>query len=115
MDLSKYLENANDALKRRNFSLAVRIYHQVLQIQPDFGEARAALRKALFQKVAQKPASKLTAVLLGGFSAMSASIARLVGKHAAAARSLERYLVHDPMSENANEPDCSSKLPNTPG
>ena len=102
MDLSKYLENANDALKRRNVSLAVRIYHQVLQIQPDFGEARSALRKALFQKVAQKPASKVTAILMGGPSALTAALAGLIGKHAAAARSLERYLVHDPMSENAN-------------
>lgn len=102
MDLSKYLENANDALKRRNFSLAVQIYHQVLQIQPDFGDARSALRRALFQKVAQKPASKLTAMLLGGMSLLTGNVCRLIGRHAAAARSFERYLVHDPMAEGVN-------------
>ena len=49
MDLSKYLEQAADAVKRRNFAMAVKIYGQVLAIQPDFGDARAGLRKALFQ------------------------------------------------------------------
>ena len=52
MDLSKHLENAADAVKRRNFPLAIKIYGQVLQIQPDYGDARAGLRKALYAKVA---------------------------------------------------------------
>ena len=47
MDLSKHLENAKDAVKRRNHALAIKIYGQVLQLQPDFGEARAGLRRAL--------------------------------------------------------------------
>ncbi len=102
MDLSKYLENANDALKRRNFSLAVQIYHQVLQIQPDFGDARLALHRALFQKIAQKPPSKVTALLVGGPSLLIGNVCRLFGRHAAAARAFERYLVHDPMAEGAN-------------
>ncbi|MEO6596237.1 MAG: tetratricopeptide repeat protein, partial [Planctomycetota bacterium] len=102
MDLSKYLENAADAAKRRNFALAVKIYGQVLQIQPDFGDARAGLHKALFQKVAQKPASKVTAVLFGGVHHLTAGLCRLIGKHAAAARAFERYLVLDPMAEGAN-------------
>ncbi|MBL9076360.1 MAG: tetratricopeptide repeat protein [Planctomycetes bacterium] len=102
MDLSKYLENAADATKRRNFSLAVKIYGQVLQIQPDFGEARAGLRRALFQKVAQKPASKVGALLLGGTSLLVGELCRLLGRHAAAARAYERYLAHDPLAEGAN-------------
>jgi hypothetical protein len=50
MDLSKHLENAADAVKRRNFPLAIKIYGQVLQIQPDYGDARAGLRKALLPR-----------------------------------------------------------------
>jgi tetratricopeptide (TPR) repeat protein len=102
MDLSKYLEQAADAGKRRNYAMAVKIYGQVLQIQPDFGEARAGLRKVLFQKVAQKPASKLTAILFGGVHLLSARLCRTFGRHAAAARAYERYLVHDPLAEGAN-------------
>ncbi len=102
MDLSKYLENATEATKRRNFSMAVKIYAQVLQIQPDYGEARAGLRRALFQKVAQKPASKLNAILFGGVHQLTGACCRLFGRHAAAARAYERYLAHDPLAEGAN-------------
>ncbi|MCU0862926.1 MAG: tetratricopeptide repeat protein [Planctomycetes bacterium] len=102
VDLSKYLEQAADAAKRRNFAMAVKIYGQVLQIQPDFGEARAGLRKVLFQKVAQKPASKLGAVLLGGVHVLTGNLMKLCGQHGAAAKAYERYLVHDPLAEGTN-------------
>lgn len=102
MDLSKYLEQAADAAKRRNFAMAVKIYGQVLQIQPDFGEARAGLRKVLFQKVAQKPASKLTAILVGGPSLLIAGLCAMIGQHQAASRGYERYLALDPLAENVN-------------
>lgn len=102
MDLSKHLENAADAVKRRNFALAIKIYGQVLQIQPDYGDARSGLRRALFAKVAQKPASKATAVLFGGVHLLVGEVCRLCGRHAAAARSYERYLGHDPLAEGAN-------------
>ncbi|MBM3963401.1 MAG: hypothetical protein FJ306_16120, partial [Planctomycetes bacterium] len=99
MDLSKFLEQAADATKRRNYAMAVKIYSQVLSIQPDFGEARSGLRKALFQKAAQKAPSKAGALLLGGFSLLTGNLMRLLGQHAAAARSFESYLAHDPLNE----------------
>jgi tetratricopeptide (TPR) repeat protein len=102
MDLGKHLENASEAVKRRNFPLAVKIYSQVLQIQPDYGEARAGLRKALFTKAAMKPTSKLTAVVGGGMHRVFGALCRLLGRHAAAARACERYLVYDPLNEAAN-------------
>jgi len=102
MDLSKHLDNARDAAKRRNFPLAIKIYGQVLQIQPDYGEARAGLRRALFDKAKQKPPSKVTAVLFGGVHLLVATMSRWFGGHAAAARACERYLVHDPLSEAVN-------------
>jgi len=102
VDLSKYLEQATDAAKRRNYAMAIKIYGQVLSIQPDFGDARAGLRKVLFQKVAQKPASKLTAILFGGIHLPIAGLMRLLGQHAAAAKGYERYLAFDPTAEGAN-------------
>ena len=102
MDLSKFLEQAADATKRRNYAMAVKIYGQVLSIQPDFGEARAGLRKALFQKAAQKAPSKAGALLLGGFSLLTGNLMRLFGQHAAAAKSFEGYLAHDPLNEGVN-------------
>jgi tetratricopeptide (TPR) repeat protein len=102
VDLSKHLENAADAVKRRNFPLAIKIYSQVLQVQPDYGDARAGLRKALFAKAAVKRPGRLGAVLFGGVHLLTGSLCRLLGQHAAAARAYERYLVHDPLSEGAN-------------
>ena len=102
VDLSKYLEQAADAAKRRNFAMAQKIYGQVLAIQPDFGEARAGLRKVLFQKIAQKPASKLTAILFGGLNLPIAGLMGLLGQHGAAAKGYERYLAFYPAAEGAN-------------
>lgn len=102
MDLSKHLENAADAVKRRNFALAIKIYGQVLSIQPDYGEARRGLREALFAKAAQKAPSKLTALLAGGPSLLLGGMCSVLGRHAAAARAYERYLQHDPAAEGAN-------------
>jgi len=102
MDLSKHLENAKDATKRRNYALAIKIYGQVLQLQPDYGEARSGLRNALFDKCKQKPVSKVTAMILGGIHLLTAGACRLFGRHAAAAKGYERYLQNDPMAEGAN-------------
>lgn len=102
MDLSKHLENAAEAVKRRNFALAIKTYSQVLSIQPDYGQARAGLRKALFTRAAQKKPSKLSAVLGGGVHALTGALCRMLGRHAAAARAYERYLAFDPLSEGAN-------------
>ncbi|MCA8950493.1 MAG: tetratricopeptide repeat protein [Planctomycetes bacterium] len=102
MDLSKHLENAKDAVKRRQHALAIKIYSQVLQLQPDFGEARAGLRRALFDKAKQKPSSKLTAILAGGLPLLWGNLMRLCGQHGAAAKSFEKYLSYDPLAEGVN-------------
>lgn len=102
MDLSKHLENAAEAVKRRNFAMAVKIYSQVLQIQPDYGDARLGLRKALFAKAAQKAPSKLTAMLGGGLPLLIGSVCGMLGQAAAAAKNYERYLALDPLNEGVN-------------
>jgi tetratricopeptide (TPR) repeat protein len=102
VDLSKHLENAADAVKRRNYPLAVKIYSQVLAIQPDYGDARDGLRKALFAKAAQKPTSKLVAILGGGVHLLTGHLLRLCGQHNGAANAFERYLALDPLHEGSN-------------
>ncbi len=102
MDLSKHLGTAADAVKRRNYPLAVKIYGQILSLQPDNGDARLGLRLALFKKAAAKPSAKFIALLGGGLPLAMAGVHRILRQHAAASRALERYLVHDPLSEGAN-------------
>ncbi len=102
MDLSKHLETAADAVKRRNYPFAVKLYTQLLGLQPDNGDARAGLRLALFKKAEQKPPSKLIAMIGGGVSLFSAALGRLFGAHSSAAKSYERYLALDPLNEGVN-------------
>ena len=102
MDLSKHLEKAAEATKRRNYPFAVNLYGQLLALQPDNGEARSGLREALFKKAEQKRPSRVVAMVAGGIHLLFATLARMLGKHGAAAKSLERYLVLDPLHEGSN-------------
>lgn len=102
MDLSKHLEKAADAVKRRNYKLATQICSQLLGLQPDNGEARKMLRTALFKKVEKKPASKAVAWVAGGIHVLTGSVAGLLGQHAAAAKAFERFLLLDPLNEGIN-------------
>ncbi len=102
MDLSKHLEKAADAVKRRNYKLAAGICTQLLALQPDNGEARALLRSALFKKAKAKPPSKVGAWLGGGIHLASAQAMKLLGRHGASAKACERYLTLDPLNESVN-------------
>lgn len=102
MDLSKHLERAEDAVKRRNYSLAAGICNQLLAVQPDAGEARALLRRALFKKAETKPTPKALAVVAGAPHLLTLGLCRAMGKHAAAAKAAERYLALDPHAEAVN-------------
>lgn len=102
MDLTKHLQNAAEAVKRRNYAHAVKLYGQLLALQPDNGDARRGLRQALFQQAAAKKPSKVFALLGGGLNLGIGAMCRMFGKHAAAAGAYERYLALDPLDETAN-------------
>ena len=102
MDLSKHLETAAEAVKRRNYPMAVKLYSRLLSLQPDNGDARAGLRVALFKKAEAKPPSKLFAILGGGIHLLVGGLCRLCRSHGAAAKAFERYLIGDPLNEPIN-------------
>lgn len=102
MDLSKHLETAADAVKRRNYAIAIKLYGRLLSLQPDNGDARAGLRRALYKKAEAKPPSKLFAILGGGIHLLMGGLFRLCRAHGAAAKAFERYLVGDPLNETFN-------------
>jgi tetratricopeptide (TPR) repeat protein len=102
MDLSKHLETAADAVKRRNYPYAVKLYGQILSLQPDNADARAGLHEALFKKAEAKPPSKLFAILGGGVHLLFGGLCRLLRQHGAAAKAFGRYLVGDPLNETVN-------------
>ena len=99
MDLSKHLEKAAEAVKRRNYAFAVKVYGQLLAIQPDNGDARAGLRLALFKKASAKTPTRLGAWLFGGPHLLVGLLCRVLGRQEAAARAFESFLIHDPLNE----------------
>ena len=102
MDFSKHIQKAEEALQRRNFDFAVQLYQQLLEIDPDQGEARAGLRRALRRRHETHKGGRLLAALRGATPlAVAKGLAR-AGRHDAAAKALESYLATSPMDAEAN-------------
>ena len=53
LDFSKQIQKAEEAFRRRNYDFAVELYRQLLDLEPDLGEARAGLRRALRKRFEQ--------------------------------------------------------------
>lgn len=102
MDLSKHLQKAEDATRRRNYPLAIGLYQQILDLDPDSGQARAGLRKALDKKFEGKRGGGVLAVVQGFLPLVSAGIGKLLKNHGARARSLERFLALAPNHVGGN-------------
>jgi tetratricopeptide (TPR) repeat protein len=102
MDISKYLENADQAVRRRSYAAAIKIYQQLLDVAPDERQARAGLRQALAKKFEGKKVSRVLAMLSGFVPLLSAGVAKMLRNHRGAARSYERYLVYDPFNRRVN-------------
>ena len=102
MDFSKHIQKAEEALKRRNYDFAIEVYRQLVDIDPDQGEARAGLRVAYRKKHEAKRGSKLLRAIGGAMPLVTAKSLRKAGKHASAAKQLESYLASNPMDEEGN-------------
>lgn len=103
VDYSKHLQKAEEAMRRRNFDFAVEVYQQLLEIDPDLGEARAGLRSAYSKRhEAKKGGSRLLRAIGGAGPLAMAKTLRKAGKNEAAAKALEGYLATSPMDVDAN-------------
>ncbi len=102
LDFSKHIQKAEEAARRRNWDFAIQLYQQLLDIDPDQGEARAGLRRALHKREEQKKGGKLFKALRGATPLAMARTLAKAGRHGAAAKSLETYLESNPLDEEAN-------------
>ncbi len=103
MDYSKQLQKAEEAVRRRNFDFAIELYRQLLEIEPDQGEARSGLRQALKKRHdAKKGGSRFLSAIGGAAPLAMAKTLRKAGKHVAAVKALESYLAVSPLDEDAN-------------
>ena len=102
MDYSKHIAKAEEAARRRNYDFAVQLYQQILDIDPDVGDARSGLRSALKARAETKKSGKLFKLVKGaGPLAMAKGLAK-AGKHDAAAKACESYLATAPLDVEGN-------------
>jgi tetratricopeptide (TPR) repeat protein len=103
LDFSKQIQKAEEALRRRNYDFAVELYRQLVDLDPDQGEARSGLRKALRKRSQDggKGGGLLRAVS-GALPLSKAKALQKLGKHEACARALEDYLASNPLDEEGN-------------
>ncbi|MBK6941378.1 MAG: tetratricopeptide repeat protein [Planctomycetes bacterium] len=102
MDVAKHLEKAAEAVRKKNFDYAVELYHQVLQLKPDHGEARRELRQVLVKRAEAKKLNPTLGAASGLFSRMSMMTSGIGGKPDQVALSAEKYLVNDPRNRKVN-------------
>ncbi|NOT29603.1 MAG: tetratricopeptide repeat protein [Planctomycetes bacterium] len=104
MDFSKQIQKAEEALRRRNYDFAVELYRQLIDLDPNQGEARGGLRRTLRKRHEQDggKGGKLLRAMSGALPLSRAKALQKLGKHEACARALEDYLVTNPMDVEAN-------------
>lgn len=103
VDFSKQLQKADEAARRRNWDFAIEVYTQILEIDPNQGDARSALRSALRKRLEAKGGGSKFLRALGGAAPLAmAKTLRKAGKHDAATKQLESYLASNPLDEEAN-------------
>ncbi|HED66414.1 MAG TPA: tetratricopeptide repeat protein [Planctomycetes bacterium] len=102
MDFSKHIQKAEEALRRRNFDYAVELFRQLVDLDPDLGEARAGLRVALRKRHESKKGGKFLRAVSGAIPLSRAKACLKLGKFDAGAKALEDYLATNPLDEEAN-------------
>ncbi len=102
VDYSKHIQKAEEAVRRRNYDFAIQLYQQLLEIDPDVGEARAGLRTALRRRHEAKKGGKLFGKIAGAAPLTVARGLAKARKHDAAAKQAEQYLARNPLDVEAN-------------
>jgi len=95
MDIPLILRKANEALQAGSFDYAIELFSQVVNIEPDNAQARAALRQAELARYEKNPPSALARTF--GYVASIPTIlfiffARLLGRQRAVIQACERLL-----------------------
>lgn len=101
-DVSKYIERAEQEAKRRNFDGAIALYAEILQIDPDSGEARSGLRRAALKKLDRRYPPRALLFLLNLPAWLLLGIARLFRAHGMVAGVCEYALRRDPRNPRLN-------------
>ncbi|MEZ6014683.1 MAG: tetratricopeptide repeat protein [Planctomycetota bacterium] len=102
LDYTKHIQKAEEAARRKNYDFAVELFQQLLEIDPDVGDARAKLRRVLKARHEANKGSKLFRMMKGAAPLAAAKALGKAGKHDAAAKACEKYLASAPLDVEAN-------------
>ena len=102
MDVSKHLERAKEAVRKKNFDFALTLYNQALAIKPDHREARLGLLETSARKLQFKPVPKILRILIGIPQFFSLFLGKLTKNSDLVARAAQRYLMTDPHNDSVN-------------
>lgn len=102
MDYSKHIQKAEEAARRRNYDFAIQLYRQLLDINPDVGDARGGLRRVLKARHEAKGGRGLFRKLAGAGPLAGAKAMAKAGRWEAAIKGYEGYLATNPMDEDGN-------------
>src|SRR5262245_52529091 len=102
MDLSKHLEKAEDAVRRKNFDHGIDLYRQLLAVSPGDYRARLGLHRAYSRKQEVKPTPGWQAKIQGGPQLALAKTYHAAKNFVKEAEALEAYLALDPHNVSVN-------------
>ncbi len=103
VDLSRHLEKAEEAARKKNFPFAIQLYHQVLALKPDYEEARRGLHQVLDRYASYRKVQPFLAFLSSLGPRIAAFFSRLGKNPAGEAQAWERVLKVDPRNQGALE------------
>ncbi len=102
MDISKHLERAEEAVRKKNFDFAISLYNQTLAIKPGYREAWLGLLQTAARRFEYKRTASLTRILQGMPQLVVLTIGRILKNNGMVLRACQRYLMGDPYRDSVN-------------
>ncbi|UCG39321.1 MAG: tetratricopeptide repeat protein, partial [bacterium] len=102
MDISKHLERAAEAVRKKNFDFAITLFNQALAIKPDHREARLGLLRAAARNLEFKRTPKVLRLIQGFPHLVALAVGRFLKNNDLKARASQSYLRWDPHSVSVN-------------
>jgi tetratricopeptide (TPR) repeat protein len=102
MDISKHLERAAEAGRKKNFDFAISLYNQTLAIKPGYREAWLGLLRTAARRFEYKRTPKLMRILQGLPQLVVLMIGKLFKNNGMIVRACQRYLMGDPYHDSVN-------------
>jgi len=100
MDISKHLERAGEAVRKKNFDYAISLYNQALAFKPGYREAWLGLLKTAAKRFEYKKTPKAQRMLQGIPQMLVMGAGKVLKNKEMVIHACQRYLVQDPYNDS---------------